>query len=75
MQVKVGKNTIENNLTDWLQTSPAALYLQEVASGGVLFIKNGYQNSKQFFESKLNLKSENQKALRLDLDIKRSTEK
>ncbi len=75
MQVKVGHATVENYFNDWLQTSPMCLYLQEVSSGGVLFMQNTYQNSKRLFESKLNTNNSTQKASRLDLEIKRNNEK
>lgn len=40
MQVKVGGNSIESYSFRWLQHSTASQYIQSVAAGGVMAIRN-----------------------------------
>lgn len=40
MQVKVGRYSIENHTYRWLRTSKASEYVQSVAAGGAMAIRN-----------------------------------
>ena len=74
MQVKVGKETIEDQAENWIRTSNVSLYLQSVSGGAVLAIKNASKAATEFVAKKLgtNVQSNLQKASRLNFELKRS---
>lgn len=46
MQIKVGSSTIESYSQRWLQKSTASVYIQSVAAGGALALKNLFYSVK-----------------------------
>ena len=74
MQVKVGTQTLESQAEDFLQRSTVATYLQGVASGAALMIKNASKTTTDFISKKMGHDTNTEKASRLNLDIKRSHE-
>jgi len=46
MQVKVGNSSLESYSQWWLQKSSVSVYIQSVAAGGALALKNLYFNVK-----------------------------
>lgn len=78
LQMKVGGQTLESKGQDWLENSPTSQYLRKVASGGVLAITNGSKvitefAGKAFGDAKPHIQQV-QKASRLNLEIKRSSD-
>lgn len=46
MQVKVGNSSLESYSQWWLQKSSVSIYVQSVAAGGALALRNLYYNVK-----------------------------
>jgi hypothetical protein len=73
MQLKIGQRTIEESSIEWLQSSSVPKFLNQVASGGVLMIRNSGKASADFFSSQFGGISSESKAGRLNFEIKRSS--
>jgi len=71
MQVHVGNTTIERHTQNWLETSPLAGYLEKVASGAALAIRNASKAVTQLTSQALGT-GDAQKASRLNLEFQRS---
>ena len=48
MQVRVGSTTIEESVDAGFRSSPFSMWVQSVAQGGALALKNGYGRVKEF---------------------------
>lgn len=72
LQYKIGNTTLEQRAHAWIQTSSTALYLQQVASGAVLAIRNASGMATGFVSKTFNSDFSTQKASRLNLEFKRS---
>jgi len=46
MQIKVGGNTVENHSFRWLQKSGVSQYIQSVAAGGAMALRQGFTSTK-----------------------------
>ena len=46
MQVRVGSSSLEQQSQWFLQRSPVSIYVQSVAAGGVMALRNMYSNVK-----------------------------
>jgi len=46
LQMKVGSATLESSSQRWLQKSSVSVYIQSVAAGGALALKNLYYSAK-----------------------------
>ncbi len=71
MQVHLGSLTIEQHTQNWLVTSPVAGYLEKVASGAVLTIRNAAKSVSQLTSQAFG-NPETQRASRLNLEFQRS---
>lgn len=71
LQIKVGHAPIESYVQDWTQNSAVTKYLQKVAAGGALALKNTSKSVAEF-SSQVFGNSETQKASRLNIEFKRS---
>ncbi len=72
LQVKVGNSTLENRAYNWMRSSPAPQFIQEVSSGAVLFLQRGAQAASEFVAETFGNNSSLQKAGRLNFEFKRS---
>ncbi len=70
LQVKVGGDTIENHITDWIHGSRAVAYVQDVASGGVIVIQDASRAAKGFIFDTINGKKNVESASRFNLRFK-----
>ena len=71
LQMKVGNDTLENQAHDWIQTSAIPMYLQKVASGGVLALQNAGKTATAFVSKNFGHEP-SQKAGRMNIELKRS---
>jgi len=72
LQVKVGNTSIEQQAHQWIQTSSVGTYLQSVAAGAALAIRNAAGMTTDFVSSTFNNDQTTQKAGRLNMNFKRS---
>ena len=68
MQIHVGNSTIEHHTQNWLETSPLAGYLEKVAEGAALAIRNATKSVTQVTSQAFGT-SETQRASRMSLDF------
>ncbi len=68
MQIHVGQLTVERHTQNWLETSPIAGYLEKVASGAVLAIRNATKSITQMTSQALGT-PETQRASRLGVEF------
>ena len=79
LQIKVGDKTLEQRSLDWVATSEAGHYLQEVSDGTIKFLYQGWSKlTEKFsdnFSAKLNWNKENTPGYRhLKFQLERSQE-
>lgn len=72
LQTKLGNQTAESHLNDWLRTSSVSGYLQEVAGGAVVIINQTVVTAKNFISEKIGHQENTQKAGRLNINLQRS---
>lgn len=72
LQVKVGSTSIEQQTEQWLQTSQISLYMQKVASGAVLFIRNTSKVASDLVAKTFNGMATETRASRLNIEFKRN---
>jgi hypothetical protein len=73
MQIKVSGGTVEEHTENWLRTSSAPMYLQKVADGAALAIRNAVHSISNYTNHALGA-NEGQRASRLGFDMHRSPE-
>jgi hypothetical protein len=71
LQVKVGANTLEYQAITLIETSSVTRYLQNVAQGAVLAIRNAGKATSDFV-SRTFQQQETQRASRFNMEFKRS---
>lgn len=76
LQVHIGALTIEEHISDWYSQSRYSRYMDEVAQGGALVVKNAYYSTASFIARTLGASglSDTQNASRLNLEFKRSSQ-
>lgn len=51
MQVKIGGDSIENQSFHWLQKSGVSQYIQSVAAGGAMALRQGFSSTKHMISN------------------------
>lgn len=72
MQMKVGHAPLETHFMSWVETSAVPVYLQGVATGAVVAIKNAGKAGSEFLGQTFGKTSETQNASRFNINFKRS---
>jgi hypothetical protein len=71
LQIHVGGQTLEQHAHGWIETSPVAHYLEKVAEGATLAIRNTGKSVSQMTAHAFG-GSDTQRASRMNLDFQRS---
>jgi|GEM_PF-2293550 len=71
LQIRFSGATLEEHSLSWIRTSPVPKYLQKVADGGALAVRNATKAVTDYTSRAIN-GSEGQRASRLNLGIERS---
>jgi hypothetical protein len=72
LQMQVGSTSLEHHVQNWVRNSSVAQYVQNVASGAVLVIRNGVKSGSEFVSQTFGNESIAQRAGRLNFEFKRS---
>jgi hypothetical protein len=74
LQMRVGNTTLENQAHTWIQTSAVPNYLKDVSSGAIVAVRNATKISTDFIGKTFGHDSASQRAGRLNLEFKRSSQ-
>ena len=73
LQIKVGNSTVETQALEWIETSSTTRYLQNVAAGAVLAIRNAGKTASGYLGKTFQQDTkEANRASRFNFDFKRS---